>query len=144
MVGAVQVLTVEEIVEVNRRMIAEFGGIFFVGDKNLANPGSLEHVLEEIQGSLFGHVAYPSLIEKAAAIAWRIITRHVFHDGNKRTGMEVCRLFLEMNGYTMRIDMDVVTTALRIAKNEVGFEAYVGWLNSRCAPTPPANPPQLQ
>ena len=29
-------------------MISKFGGIFFEGDNNLANPGSLEYVLEEI------------------------------------------------------------------------------------------------
>lgn len=102
-------------------MIAEFGGIFFNGDRNLADPGPLEHVLEEIQGSLFGHEAYPTFFDKAAAIRWRIITRHVLHDGNKRTGMEACRLFLELNSYAMRIDYDVVDMALRIVSGEVQF-----------------------
>ena len=40
-------------------MIAGFGGIFMEGDHNLANPGSLEHLLEAIQGALFGHDRYP-------------------------------------------------------------------------------------
>jgi len=76
-----ETLTVERILEINRRMIYEFGGIFFVGDHNLANPGSLEHVLVEIRGSLFGQELYPTVYEKAAILAWRIITGHIFHDG---------------------------------------------------------------
>jgi len=126
-----KVLTIEDIVEINSRMIENFGGIFFEGDRNLANPGSLEHILNEIQGSFFGHIPFPKLIEKAAAIAWRIIIIHVFHDGNKRTGMEACRMFLELNGYEMKIDSKVVDMALSIAKNKVNFTEFVQWLDSR-------------
>jgi len=84
-----ETLTVSEIVEINRRMIQSFGGVFFEGDRNLANSGSLEFVLAEIQGPLFDTELHPSIIEKAAAIGWRIIAGHVFHDGNKRTGKPV-------------------------------------------------------
>lgn len=111
-------------------MIEEFGG-FFAGDDNLANPGSLEHVLEAIQGSLFGRELYPTLIEKAAAIGWRIIVGHTFHDGNKRTGMEACRLFLDLNGYDMRIDHEVVRMALQIATKQVQFANFVQWIEQR-------------
>jgi death-on-curing protein len=131
MVGTLQVLTVKEIVEINRRMINEFGGIFFEGNKNLMRSGSLEYVLEEIQGGLFGVELHPTLPEKAAAICWRIIINHVFTDGNKRTGMEACRLFLEMNGYEMRIDADVVDMALRMANNQIVFRELVYWLEGR-------------
>ncbi len=134
MVGAFQVLTLEEIVEINRRMIMDFGGIFFVGNQNLGNPGSLEHVLEEIRGSVFGYDCYPSILEKAAVLCWRIITRHVFQDGNKRTGMEACRLLLEMNGYKMRIDREVVKVALDIAIGNLEFGEFVQWLSQRTSP----------
>jgi death-on-curing protein len=136
---ACQVLTVDDIVEINRRMIAEFGGIFFAGDYNLANPGSLEHVLEEVQGSLFGYEPYPTLIEKAAAIGWRIIAGHVFHDGNKRTGMEACRLFLELNGHIMRIDSEVVRISLQIANGAMELGEFVQWLKQRTTPSETAD-----
>jgi len=129
--GALQVLTLDEIVEINRRMILRFGGIFFEADANLANRGSLEHVLVQIQFPLFGQQRFPTALEKAAAICWRIITDHVFHDGNKRTGMEACRLFLELNGYSMRIDQEIVSIALKIATGEIEFEEFVQWLKSR-------------
>jgi death-on-curing family protein len=56
---------------------------------------------------------------------------HVFHDGNKRTGMEACRMFLELNGYEMLIDSNVVDMALNIAKNKVNFAEFIQWLDSR-------------
>ncbi|MEA3361525.1 MAG: type II toxin-antitoxin system death-on-curing family toxin [Thermodesulfobacteriota bacterium] len=136
MVRAIQVLTKSEIIEINRRMTSKFGGIFFECNQNLVNPGSLEHVLEEIQGNLFGLEPYPTLIEKAAAICWRIIVNHVFNDGNKRTGMETCRLFLELNGYAMRIDFEVVDIALSMANNRIRFEEFVRWVEQRTSKIP--------
>jgi death-on-curing protein len=131
MVGTIQTLTVADVIEINRRMVTEFGGIFFMADNNLSNPGSLEHVLEEIQGSLFGEEIYPGILQKAALICWRIIIGHVFHDGNKRTGMEACRQFLEMNGFTMIIDLEVVRVALQIAIRGIDFDGFLEWLISR-------------
>jgi len=131
MVGAVQTLTIADVIEINRRMISEFGGIFFEGDNNLANPGSLEYVLEEINGFLFGEELYPDIIQKAGLIGWRIIAGHIFHDGNKRTGMEACRLFLNLNGYTMLIDFEVVNVAIQVASNEMDIEPFTEWLRQR-------------
>lgn len=118
-------------------MIATFGGVFFEGDDNLANPGSLGHVIEEIQGSVFGFEPYATVIEKAAVIGWRIIAGHVFHDGNKRTGMEACRLFLELNGYEMRVDMEFVEVALRIAERKMGLSEFTVWVRNRSVPVEP-------
>jgi death-on-curing protein len=121
----------DEILEINKRLIEEFGGFYTHRDRNLANPGSLRYILEAIQGSFFGVEPYPTTIEKAAALAWQIITAHVFHDGNKRTGMEACRLFLELNGLAMRVDMEVVEVALRVAQSELEFSGFVRWLEQR-------------
>jgi death-on-curing protein len=106
----------------------------------LRTPDHLEHVLVEIRGSLFGQELYPTVYEKAALLGWRIITGHIFHDGNKRTGMESCRLFLDLNGYDMRIDQEVVDVALKVATNEVKFEDFVRWVEERTTPKPPTEP----
>lgn len=128
---ALKVLTIGEIVEINRRIIDKFGGVFFKDDHNLIYPGSLEHVLEEIQGTLFEKEIYSTITEKGAAITWRIIKGHVFYDGNKRTGMEACRMFLELNGYKMIIDPEVVDMALKIASNDVNFSTFIKWIEDR-------------
>ena len=128
---ALKTLTQADIIEINSRLIKRFGGIYFEADQNLANPGSLDHILDAIQGSLFGVDLYPTVLEKAAAIAWRIIVGHVFHDGNKRTGMEACRVFLELNGYIMKIDRDVVIVAIQAAKREIDFTEFHKWVVAR-------------
>jgi death on curing protein len=139
--GTSQTLTLDEVVAINRRQIRDHGGIFFDGDNNLANRGSLEHALVEIHGTLFGQELYPSVIEKAAVLGWRIIINHIFHDGNKRTGMETVRLFLALNDLDMRIapneeiDQDVVQSAIDVAKGEMGLEAFTVWLQARAKPT---------
>ncbi len=127
---ALQILRIADIVLVDRRMIDRFGGLF-VGDDNMANPGSLEHVLEEIQGSVFGNELFPGVLEKAAAIGWRIIAGHVFNDGNKRTGMEACRLFLRLNGLRMRVDRQVVRMTLDVAQGRVSLEEFTQWVADR-------------
>ncbi len=131
-----QVLAVDEIILVNRRMITTFGGIFIEGNRNLVNPGSLEYVLEECQGSLFGMELYPSVVEKAALICWRIIAGHIFHDGNKRTGLEACRLVLELNGYRFRIDADCIDAALKVASGQLSLTDFIVWLESKTAKLP--------
>jgi death-on-curing protein len=112
-------------------MIAQFGGIFFMGNDNLLNAASLNYLFDTLDGSLLDFDPYPTIVEKAALVAWRIISGHIFIDGNKRTGMECCRLLLELNGYDMLIDQDVVITALRIAQNEIKFPDFVEWLKNR-------------
>ena len=100
----------------------------------------MEHALEEIHVSLFGQELYPNTIEKAAVLGWRIIINHIFHDGNKRTGMEITRLFLALNDFDMHIapnneiDQDVVQIAIDIAKGEMTLEAFTVWLQMRATP----------
>lgn len=127
----VKILKFEEVVEINRRMVLTFGGFYTEGDDNLANSGSLVYILGAIQSSFFGHDPYPTLLEKAAALAWQIIRAHVFHDGNKRTGMEACRLVLDLNGYAMRIDRGVIDISLQISEKQISFQDFVQWVAGR-------------
>jgi death-on-curing protein len=124
-------LTLVQIVEINRRMLTTFGGFFVEANDNLLNPDPLHYTLEAIQVPIIAQERYPTPIEKAAALAWCIITHHVFYDGNKRTGMETCRLFLDINGCTLPINRQVVQIALDIATRQITFETFVSWLKER-------------
>ena len=80
--------TVDMICEVNRRMIDSFGG-YCVSPDNLQNRGSLEYILAVVVFPVYGVDMYPSLKEKAAALVQQIVSRHIFWDGNKRTGANI-------------------------------------------------------
>ncbi len=123
--------TVDELIVLNRRLINEYGGGFYCGIDNLANRGSLEHALMQMQASVFGYDQYPTLFDKAALLAWRIIAGHIFYDGNKRTGMAAARVFLLLNGYSMPIKMDMVDIALRIATGRMTISELAIWLSAQ-------------
>lgn len=112
-------------------MISEFGGEPIKSKDNTINPSSLHFALGTLQGDLFGQPIYPSLSEKAASLAWHIITGHVFVDGNKRTGMESARLFLEINGIDFPIDDEVISVSEEIATGNLSLEDFIDWMNQK-------------
>jgi len=127
--------TFEDIVKTNLLHL-ELAGQRWVGVDNLKDRGSLEWVLEVIQYPLFGVDRYPTLAEKAAILAWKIIAGHVFWDGNKRTGMSILHGFLRRNGYRLDISQDeVVEIACRIAGKCSGetwaYEDFAQWVRDK-------------
>lgn len=122
--------TIDQICEANRRMIKEeeFGGLFVEPD-NLLNLNALEYILDAVQFSMHGITIYPTLKEKAAAIAHSIISRHVFHDGNKRTGTHVAWAFLRANGKEVFLDESIIELTVAVAESEASPEALLQWLH---------------
>ncbi|MCH8877785.1 MAG: type II toxin-antitoxin system death-on-curing family toxin, partial [Chloroflexi bacterium] len=55
----------------------------------------------------------------------------LFTDGNKRTGIESCRILLEINGYSMTIDDETIDVAVRIAKGETEFPIFLDWIRGK-------------
>ena len=88
--------TRQDVIQINRRQIETSHGTFISPD-NIRNDNSLEWVLDAIRHPLFAVDMYPTVAEKAAVLAWTIINGHVFHDGNKRTGLIAALTFLDIN-----------------------------------------------
>ncbi len=126
--------TVDEIILLNRRLIEESGGGLFVGEDNMINRGALEHALVEMNATVFGEAIYPTICDKAALLAWRIIAGHVFVDGNKRTGMASAKVFLLVNGFHPRLSMDTVDTALEIATGQMTVIELSHWIEGHWLP----------
>lgn len=124
----VRYLTAPQIIKTNRLFIFKWGGLYdYAGIPQ--NPSSLEYLIEAVRSEIFGTELYPSLASKAAVYAFNIITRHVFYDGNKRTGMASALWFLDENGKeTPELnDESVIEMAVRIASGDADFEATVRW-----------------
>jgi death-on-curing family protein len=62
--------------------------------------GLIESAVGRPFHSAFGQDAYPTLVEKAAALFHSLIANHPFHDGNKRTAVLAFDIFLVANGYS--------------------------------------------
>lgn len=64
---------------------------------NIRDGQSFGFVERIFQNNLFGEKIYPDLFHQAAAYMFYIIKNHLFHDGNKRTGLATAITFLEWN-----------------------------------------------
>ena len=126
--------TRKDITNLNRYHIQHTGGLH-QGTENLLNPGSLEWVLNCFQYPLFGVDRYPTLVEKAALLAWTIVAGHIFHDGNKRTGISTLKAFLRANSYDIEAsDDELIQVALGIAgggEEDYPLGEFTQWIRNR-------------
>ena len=72
----------------------------------IRDPGLLAAAIARPQASVFGEDAYPTLADKAAALAHSLVTSHPLLDGNKRVGLVAVRLFYALNAVTTRASQD--------------------------------------
>ncbi len=70
------------------------------------------------------------MFEKAAVILYSIIIGHPFHDGNKRTAMTACALFLDMNGFRLTLDDSAIDLSIAIAEGKRKFGDVLDWIES--------------
>jgi len=82
-----------------------------------------------------GHEFYPSLLEKAAVLACRLIWNHPLVDGNKRAAWAGLLLFVDLNGGNWEPDPPVVDEAeavmLQVAAGEMSESGVADWLRDR-------------
>lgn len=107
------------------------------GSPGLRDEGALEAAEAQPQASFGGEDLYPSLAEKAAALAYALVQNHAFIDGNKRIGHAAMEVFLLLNGYeiTATVD-DQEALFLSLAAGEVSREALATWIAEHVVPYP--------
>ncbi len=103
-------LTADQIIQINKATIRQHGGNF-IPPANILRAGALDYVVEIVQQTVFGEKVYKEVYEIAAAYQFYIVTGHVFQDGNKRTGLGAALVFLEINHYQLRPDMQPIVTS---------------------------------
>ena len=91
-------LTLEEIIIIHDDQIEKYGGLHGIRDIHL-----LESAVARPQTTFANKDLYPSVFLKSAVLAHSLIKNHAFIDGNKRTGSVSMLIFLELNGYQVRI-----------------------------------------
>ena len=64
---------------------------------SLRTIGLLESAVASANNSFYDVEQYPSLEEKAARLAFAIVSNHAFIDGNKRIGILVMLMTLKLN-----------------------------------------------
>lgn len=83
----------------------------------------------------FGQDAYPTLIDKAAALLHALAAHHLFYDGNKRTAQQATITFLERNGLRPTWNAaDAYDFILEIAQSLHDVPAVAAWLSEHTEP----------
>lgn len=119
-------LTLNEVLTLHDRVIAQTGGSFGVRDI-----GRLESSLAQPRMTFDGVELYPTLVEKAATLGFSIIQNHPFLDGNKRTGHAAMEIFLFLNGFEIQSSIDEQEkVVLQVASGKMSREQFSGWVNS--------------
>ena len=95
-------LTVEAVKAIHREVLAAHGGTAGIRDETL-----LESAVAAPQASMLGQPLISDPLEIAAAYLFYICRNHPFLDGNKRTALTACLVFLEENDLLLNTKLPV-------------------------------------
>lgn len=89
-------LTLDDVLESHQNQIDTYGGSHGIRDLGL-----LESAIAQPEASYGGQYLHADLFEMASAYLYHLVMNHPFVDGNKRVGLEVAMIFLEINGVSI-------------------------------------------
>jgi death-on-curing protein len=116
-------LSADEIIRMNARVLGHENGL---RDRDL-----LESAVGRPQASAFLQDAFPTLVEKAAALLHSLVMNHAFVDGNKRTATAAVILFLRDNGLTENWKQEhALRFILEIADGKHDVPEIAKWLEA--------------
>jgi len=123
-------LSLGEIVDLHQALLAQTGGATGIRDL-----GMLESALAQPRASFGGADLHPTLIQKAAALAFSLTLNHPFVDGNKRVAHAAMELFLLLNGLDLNATIDEQERLmLDLADGRITREQLILWLDSHVTP----------
>lgn len=122
-------LTVEQVLFIHMRLIAETGG-----SPGLRDLALLEAAVARPQATFGGEYLYPDLFSQAAALLDSLIRNHPFVDGNKRVGITAAAIFLHRNGRRLTAsNAELEQFTLQVARSQLTTEEMATWLRSHSA-----------
>jgi death-on-curing protein len=122
------VISKEQILKMHDGLIAEFGGM-----RGIRNIHLLESAINNAFQTFEGNDLYPTIFDKAANLCFSLINNHAFIDGNKRIGVLVMLVFLELNGYKVNFsNKRLIDIGLKTASGELNQNMIKQWLIDNC------------
>ena len=116
--------TEEQVKKIHSILISKTGGLDGVREDNL-----LDSALKSPFQTFDSKELYPEIIDKAAQLCYSIVENHPFIDGNKRIGVHLMLIFLELNNvkinYTQKGLLDF---GLGIASGKISRDGIKEWI----------------
>ena len=120
------ILTTDEVVAIHEKLVASTGG-----SPGIRDIGLLESAVLGCAQTFGGEDIYPTVVEKAARMAFSLCKNHPFVDGNKRVAVTALLVILRMNNVSLQFtQQELITLGLGIADGSIDYEDIVVWVNS--------------
>jgi len=117
-------LTTDEVILLHEKLLSATGG-----SAGLRDQGLLESAVWSVDAA-FGDVErYPSIEEKAARLAYALISNHAFVDGNKRIGILAMLVTLDLNDVALQYGQtELIELGLAIANSQAQYDDILAWI----------------
>ena len=120
-----RLLTLNAVLAINRRQMAEHGG-----EAGLRDIGLLESALSRPLNLI--SYSEPDIAHLAAAYAFGIAKNHPFIDGNKRTAFVAMRTFLILNNSDINASQqDKYETIMSLADGSLSENGLAEWIRQK-------------
>lgn len=108
--------------EINFRLIEKYSP---KEDKRVRDMRALNMMVNLPMQYVFGKEMYPALHDKAAILFIKLVLKHPFANGNKRTATHASLLFLKINGLNLDIHIESLENiSVYVAKNGHTDDTY--------------------
>jgi death-on-curing protein len=125
----VRLLSAQEFLYLQHRLVEETGG-----SHGVREIGLLESALQAPMSGLDDQEFSPSLPEEAAVFMSSIVQNRPFVDGNRRTGISVAAVLLDLNGYKLTASQqEIEDFAVFVATDHPTVDDIADWLRSKSA-----------
>ena len=120
-------LTVEEVMALHKKLIERTGGSDGLRDRSL-----LESAVYSAMTGFEGSEAYPTVQEKAARLMFALTNNHAFVDGNKRIGVFVMLMTLQLNNLKIKYTQsELISLGLSVAEGTTRYDEILTWIRER-------------
>ena len=117
-------LTQDQILMLHSELISATGGTDGVRDLGLLS-SALNAPFQQFENTDL----FPTIQQKAARLGYGLIKNHAFVDGNKRIGVHVTLIFLEINGISLEYTQkELYSMVLDVVSGILDTEEITKWI----------------
>jgi death-on-curing protein len=125
-------LSLGEIVDLHQSLLVQSGG-----SPGIRDLGGLESALAQPRATFGDTDLHPTIVQKAAALAFSLALNHPFVDGNKRVAHAAMEVFLLMNSWELVGTVDEQERLmLDLADGQITREQLTTWLEQHAKRVP--------
>jgi death-on-curing protein len=117
-------ISLNKVLQLYKRMIDATGG-----SSGIRDMGLLDSALSNAYATFDGVELYPTVEQKCSSICYSIINNHPLVDGNKRMGIFIMLILLELNNIKLKYSQaELIDLGLGIAKGLYKQDFILEWI----------------